>query len=74
MQNYSYTLEFSKRLQTPKLILKNHIVGKPNDDDLTLEEYLDLIRAVGQEVYRVLRPGAGMRLISLTWGESLLFR
>jgi site-specific DNA-methyltransferase (adenine-specific) len=32
-------------------------VGKDYDDDLGLQEYLDLIRDVGQEVYRVLRPG-----------------
>ena len=32
-------------------------VGKDYDDDMEFEEYLDLIRDVGQEVYRVLRPG-----------------
>jgi modification methylase len=32
-------------------------VGKEYDDDMGFEEYLDLIRAVGQEVYRVLKPG-----------------
>jgi len=32
-------------------------VGKQYDDDLSLNAYLDLIRAVGKEVYRVLRPG-----------------
>lgn len=32
-------------------------VGKEYDDDLHLAAYLDLIQAVGQEVYRVLRPG-----------------
>ncbi len=32
-------------------------VGKSYDDDLSLQAYLDLIRAVGKEVYRVLRPG-----------------
>ena len=31
--------------------------SKQYDDDLTLTEYLDLIRKVGTEVYRVLRPG-----------------
>lgn len=32
-------------------------VGKAYDQDLTLIEYLDLIRNVGAEVYRVLKPG-----------------
>ena len=32
-------------------------VGKDYDDDMGFEEYLDLIRDVGREVYRVLRPG-----------------
>jgi modification methylase len=32
-------------------------VGKDYDDDMGLNEYLDLIRAVGKDVYRVLRPG-----------------
>lgn len=32
-------------------------VGKDYDDDMGFEEYLDLIRDVGQEIYRVLRPG-----------------
>lgn len=32
-------------------------VGKDYDDNMTLEAYLDLIRRVGSEVYRVLRPG-----------------
>jgi site-specific DNA-methyltransferase (adenine-specific) len=32
-------------------------VGKEYDDDIGFEEYLELIRAVGQEVYRVLKPG-----------------
>lgn len=32
-------------------------VGKDYDDDMEFEEYLDLIRDVGEEVYRVLRPG-----------------
>jgi site-specific DNA-methyltransferase (adenine-specific) len=32
-------------------------VGKEYDDDMTLDEYLDLIKRVGQEVYRVLKPG-----------------
>ncbi|RIK30968.1 MAG: SAM-dependent methyltransferase [Chloroflexi bacterium] len=32
-------------------------VGKEYDGDMGFEEYLDLIRAVGQEVYRVLKPG-----------------
>ncbi len=32
-------------------------VGKDYDDDMEFEDYLDLIREVGQEVYRVLRPG-----------------
>ncbi len=31
--------------------------NKQYDDDLTLEEYLELISNVGAEVYRVLRPG-----------------
>jgi len=31
--------------------------SKQYDDDLSLEEYLALIRAVGKEVYRTLRPG-----------------
>lgn len=31
--------------------------SKDYDTDLTLEEYLGLIRRVGKEVYRVLRPG-----------------
>lgn len=32
-------------------------VGKDYDDDMSLEEYQDLIRCVAREVYRVLRPG-----------------
>ncbi len=32
-------------------------VGKEYDDDLTFQQYLDLIAAVGREVYRVLVPG-----------------
>lgn len=32
-------------------------VGKDYDANMTLEEYLELIRRVGKEVYRVLRPG-----------------
>lgn len=32
-------------------------VGKEYDDDMSLEEYLSLIKNVGKEVYRVLRPG-----------------
>ena len=32
-------------------------VGKEYDDNLSLEAYLDLIRAVATEVHRVLRPG-----------------
>jgi site-specific DNA-methyltransferase (adenine-specific) len=32
-------------------------VGKEYDDDMGLREYLQLIRKVGQDVYRVLRPG-----------------
>ena len=32
-------------------------VGKEYDDDMGLKEYLRLIRDVGKEVYRVLRPG-----------------
>lgn len=32
-------------------------VGKDYDCDATLEQYLSLIRNVGREVYRVLRPG-----------------
>jgi site-specific DNA-methyltransferase (adenine-specific) len=32
-------------------------VGKDYEGDLTFEEYLDLISRVGEEVYRVLKPG-----------------
>jgi site-specific DNA-methyltransferase (adenine-specific) len=32
-------------------------VGKDYDDNMTLEEYLGLIKRVGQDVYRVLKPG-----------------
>lgn len=32
-------------------------VGKDYDDNLTMDEYLDLIRKVGEEIYRVLTPG-----------------
>ncbi len=32
-------------------------VGKDYDDDMSLNEYLDLIKRVGKEVYRVLKPG-----------------
>lgn len=32
-------------------------VGKEYDEDMGLQEYLDLIRDVAREVYRVLRPG-----------------
>jgi site-specific DNA-methyltransferase (adenine-specific) len=32
-------------------------VGKDYDDNMTLDEYLDLIKRVGQDVYRVLKPG-----------------
>ena len=32
-------------------------VGKDYDDNMTLEEYLVLIRRVGQDVYRIFKPG-----------------
>lgn len=32
-------------------------VGKDYDENMTLEQYLELIRRVGSEVYRVLKPG-----------------
>jgi modification methylase len=32
-------------------------VGKEYDDDMHFKEYMSLIKEVGQEVYRVLRPG-----------------
>jgi site-specific DNA-methyltransferase (adenine-specific) len=32
-------------------------VGKDYDDNMTLESYLDLIKRVGGDVYRVLKPG-----------------
>jgi DNA modification methylase len=32
-------------------------VGKDYDDNMTLEEYLDLIKRVGKDVYRILKPG-----------------
>lgn len=32
-------------------------VGKDYDEDLSMDDYLDLISRVGQEVYRVLKPG-----------------
>ena len=32
-------------------------VGKDYDDNMTLEDYLGLIQRVGQDVYRVLKPG-----------------
>jgi len=32
-------------------------VGKNYDDDLSMDEYFELIQDVGREVYRVLRPG-----------------
>lgn len=32
-------------------------VGKDYDENMTLEQYLELIRRVGAEVYRVLKPG-----------------
>jgi len=32
-------------------------VGKEYDEDMGFEEYLTLIRDVGREVYRVLKPG-----------------
>lgn len=32
-------------------------VGKDYEDDLSLQDYLDVIRNVAKEVYRVLRPG-----------------
>jgi modification methylase len=32
-------------------------VGKDYDEDMSLERYLELIRRVGTEVYRVLKPG-----------------
>jgi site-specific DNA-methyltransferase (adenine-specific) len=32
-------------------------VGKEYDDNMTLDAYLDLIKRVGSEVYRVLKPG-----------------
>lgn len=38
--------------------------NKQYDQDLTLDEYLDLIGKVGQEVYRVLKPG-GRYLINI---------
>ena len=39
-------------------------VGKDYDDDMSLAEYLDLIQAVGSDVYRVLRPG-GRYLVNI---------
>lgn len=39
-------------------------VGKEYDDDLAFEEYLSLIKKVGEEVYRVLVPG-GRYLINI---------
>ena len=39
-------------------------VGKDYDDDMRLDEYLSLIRRVGSEVFRVLRPG-GRYLINI---------
>lgn len=39
-------------------------VGKEYDDDLNFEDYLTLIQNVGEEVYRVLRPG-GRYVINL---------
>lgn len=32
-------------------------VGKDYDNNMTLEDYLDLIQRVGKEIYRVLKPG-----------------
>ncbi|MBV7334461.1 site-specific DNA-methyltransferase [Chloroflexi bacterium TSY] len=32
-------------------------VGKEYDDDISFDEYLSMMRNVGQEVYRVLKPG-----------------
>lgn len=40
-------------------------VGKDYDDDLDLEEYLELIKQIAQEVYRVLKPG-GRYVINIT--------
>jgi len=39
-------------------------VGKDYDDDISLADYLSLIEGVGQEVFRVLRPG-GRYLINI---------
>jgi len=39
-------------------------VGKDYDDDMSLDEYLDLIRQVAKEVYRVLVPG-GRYLVNI---------
>ena len=39
-------------------------VGKDYDDDMSLADYLDLIQAVGSDVYRVLRPG-GRYLVNI---------
>ena len=33
------------------------LFGKDYEDDLSLQEYLSLIKNVAQEIYRVLRPG-----------------
>jgi DNA modification methylase len=48
---------YHKRLLTTKLIIKNHNVGKEYDQDLTLNEYRQMLKRVWSEVYRVLVPG-----------------
>jgi DNA modification methylase len=58
---YSHTSEDMHHLPDNSIALAvtspPYNANKQYDDDLTLEEYLELISDVGEEVYRVLRPG-----------------
>ena len=47
-------------------------VAKEYDDDLSLDEYLDLLNAVWEETYRVLVPGgAGLCQRGESWTETI---
>ena len=48
-------------------------VGKDYDEDLSLSEYRELLRAVFAETYRVLVPGGRVCINVATWGEDCIY-